>query len=185
MGYTHFWYRPMGLEKKKFAAATADIKKLFDHWVGPGAPFQTFDLFKYSVHVEGGYETFRVAQEERDRHGRPGPVFNFCKTERLPYDIVVTSCLLVFHHHLAPQFKVSSNGVIKDWQPAIDLCRKVLDYKEEWSFKEVIKGDTTDSYLVAWEVPAAVHEPVPGMATATGGVSPEWIPIRRLKNEPV
>jgi len=182
MGYTHHWYRPEGLEKKKFAAATGDIKKLFEQWCGPDAPFQTFDLFKYSIHVEGGCESFMVAQMERDRHGRPGPVFNFCKTARLPYDIVVTSCLLVFHHHLAPQFRVSSDGEIEEWQPAIDLCRKVLGYKEEWTFDKKVIDDVLHKKLVAWEVPDVLENAsVPGLVTATGGESPKWKPIRRDK----
>lgn len=55
--------------------------------------------------------------------------FGFCKTARKPYDFLVCVSLMVFKHHLGADFKVSSDGGLSDWQPAIDFYEKLFKRK--------------------------------------------------------
>lgn len=55
--------------------------------------------------------------------------FGFCKTAGKPYDFLVCVSLIVFKHHLGADFKVSSDGGLSDWQPAIDFYEKLFKRK--------------------------------------------------------
>ena len=80
------------------------------------------------------HESFWVEQKiEPEKWQTPdedGLWFEFCKTAYKPYDLAVTSALIVLHHHLAPlkQFKVSSDGENTHWFDAALLCHRVLGY---------------------------------------------------------
>lgn len=56
-------------------------------------------------------------------------VFGFCKTARKPYDFLVCVSLIVFKHHLGADFKVSSDGGLNDWKPAIDFYEELFKRK--------------------------------------------------------
>ena len=49
--------------------------------------------------------------------------FNFCKTARKPYDLLVCACLIAAKKEL--NYEVHSDGKKEDWQPAIDFYNKV------------------------------------------------------------
>ena len=53
--------------------------------------------------------------------------FNFCKTARKPYDIVVTACLSILKHYLGDRIEVSSDGDFSDWNLGTDLAKRILD----------------------------------------------------------
>ena len=55
--------------------------------------------------------------------------FGFCKTARKPYDFLVCVSLMVFKHHLGADFKVSSDGGLYEWQPAIDFYENLFKRK--------------------------------------------------------
>lgn len=86
---------------------------------------------------DGGlhHETFympRVLEphpgQQPDERGR---YFDFCKTARKPYDLVVTAALLAFAHHFpAPETLVNSDGDAGEWTAGLALCRRVLGYGE-------------------------------------------------------
>ena len=61
--------------------------------------------------------------------------FNFCKTEHKPYDIAVTSLLIIAKHYLGDIIKVSSDGDIVDWEEAMDLLQKAYGYGEEFNLE--------------------------------------------------
>lgn len=65
------------------------------------------------------HETFLLNQEAED--------FTFCKTASKPYDLMVCASLIVAKHH-SESFSFSSDGVVKDWTPAIDFVKDVLGY---------------------------------------------------------
>jgi len=53
--------------------------------------------------------------------------WNFCKTARKPYDIMVKACLLITQHHVgAERFKASCDGDDEDWTPATRLIVTAL-----------------------------------------------------------
>jgi hypothetical protein len=65
-----------------------------------------------------------------------GLMFEFCKTARKPYDIMVCCVLLAAKHHLKARVSVSSDGDLDEWQPAIDLYEKVLGRKAPNLFRK-------------------------------------------------
>jgi hypothetical protein len=66
MGYTHYWRRPLELEKEKFAAAIADCRKVLAYlsecmlnlagWDGTGSPVITDDEISFNGRVNCGHE---------------------------------------------------------------------------------------------------------------------------------
>ncbi|MEM9109392.1 MAG: hypothetical protein AAGC72_05160 [Planctomycetota bacterium] len=78
-------------------------------------------------------ETFYVPRQMEaeahrtvDEHGR---VFEFCKTGRKPYDLLVTAALIALKHHI-PYVRVLSDGDAAEWEEGIALTRRVLNYGE-------------------------------------------------------
>lgn len=77
------------------------------------------------------HETFYVPRRltpsphhSTDEHGR---YFEFCKTSRKPYDLLVTAALIALTHHF-PDVNVLSDGKASDWKEGVELSRRVLNY---------------------------------------------------------
>ena len=87
-------------------------------------------------------ESFQFPPDhERNESMGMHPGWNFCKTDRLPYDIVVCAALVAIQHHLDGNVEVQSNGHFadqEDWQPVYRLYRKALgrDLPEPFSLHE-------------------------------------------------
>jgi hypothetical protein len=54
-----------------------------------------------------------------------GKVFQFTKTARKPYDMMVCLALISMKRWFKDDVEVSSDGDKDDWQPALELYRKV------------------------------------------------------------
>lgn len=82
------------------------------------------------------HETFAFAREtelrEWDKPDENGRYFAFTKTAFKPYDLAVNACLIIIKHYLGDKIKVSSDGEMKDWQDAIDICQNAFDYGKEF-----------------------------------------------------
>lgn len=81
-----------------------------------------------------GHESFdfpRVFVPEKwDRIDRQtGMWFQFCKTARKPYDLLVCAVLLAAKHHF-PAMKVKSDGSPRDWQPATEWYMQCFPERE-------------------------------------------------------
>lgn len=61
----------------------------------------------------------------KDEQGRKR-LFQFCKTERKPYDLVVCACLIVAHHHAPKAYDIDTDGTPEDWAPALEWVSAVL-----------------------------------------------------------
>jgi len=106
MGYTHYWENvPSGFLPKE---AIKHIETLLAHYApliqiefdDPQNPIATDELIHFNGKGENGHETFFFT---------PEPSFQFCKTARKPYDIVVCEVLLILKHFI-PEMKLSSDG---------------------------------------------------------------------------
>jgi hypothetical protein len=64
-----------------------------------------------------GFETFHLRPE-------PGRTA-YCKTEKCPYDKVVTATLILAAHYAGERIRVESNGGAQDWEDGLRLARKV------------------------------------------------------------
>lgn len=84
MGYTHYWRRPLKLEKEKFAVAVADCRKVLAYlsergldlagWDGTGSPVITDEEISFNGRVNCGHERgdFRIAWPAKDAGGFAG-----------------------------------------------------------------------------------------------------------------
>ena len=70
--------------------------------------------------------------QDWDKPDENGRYFGFCKTAFKPYDLAVNICLIIIKHYLGDKIKVSSDGEMKDWQDAIDICQNAFGYGKEF-----------------------------------------------------
>ena len=147
MGYTHYWsfrgeVAPKDIKdgKEKFTKAYELINKAYKKVTemgieiaggdGNGKPTITPYTISFNGKGEKSHETFFI------RYDVDG--WNFCKTARKPYDVLVCLSLLAFKEAFGDDFEYSSDGVtreslndaenIKHWK-SIGLEPKV---EEEW-----------------------------------------------------
>ena len=154
MGYTHYWKLPQAkdLDAAKYKAFVNDVKKLMTnlpaHSTSAGAYHEDEELAirgglgvklpemnEKHVWLNGDsstgmyHETFVVVASTGDDEDemRWYRGFQFCKTARKPYDILVCAALLSLEHHFGRRTtQVTSDGNFEDWEPAIKLYRETL-----------------------------------------------------------
>jgi hypothetical protein len=66
--------------------------------------------------------------------------WNFCKTARKPYDLLVCCALISLANNYPEKvFSFSSDGHFQDWQPAIDFYTRITNRKIKKSvFKKMV-----------------------------------------------
>jgi len=140
MGYTHYWYRPLELPRDKWSAFLSDWTKVYDALIFRGIVLigsaerlddpPVMNRWMVAFNGDPAYEDFLLARtyESPHRMKEDGRCFSFCKTQMLPYDLSVTSCLLVAKHHFGDLLIVGSDGDDSGWQAARELCEGVLGY---------------------------------------------------------
>lgn len=135
MGYTHYWYQPVGkpIPPSIWARIVKDVRKvlkvcktpLLAEYDEPGTkPQITKDVIRFNGVDQDGHETFffeRSPEQATHRAGEP-EVFNFCKTARKPYDAAVCACLIVINEHAGDLVRVSSDGDAPEWLPGLELA---------------------------------------------------------------
>lgn len=147
MGYTHYWtFR----EPKR--GETAKIEKAYQKAIKECAKIaRTYYLANgglsgFSAHTEPGkygglkingkgddmHEDFIMREHFKQNFERDTFMkgWDFCKTARKPYDIVVTACLIVLEYRLPNNFRVDSDGCTSDWQEGLELAQRILKNKK-------------------------------------------------------
>jgi len=71
---------------------------------------------------------------EADQDVAPG--MTECKTNRMPYDLLVCAMLILVNHFIPDLLVINSDGGIEDWEPALRLARTFE--------KDAILPDTID-----------------------------------------
>jgi hypothetical protein len=143
MGYTHYFYRKQKLNAKQFTHVVEDFQKVIPllgvslkGGSGEGPPNINNNAIIFNGDGEElSHETFYLPRDlnpEKHQHEEKGLYFEFCKTDRKPYDIAVTACLVIAKHHLKSQITVSSDGDLSEWQDAIKIVYKTLGYGEKF-----------------------------------------------------
>lgn len=147
MGYTHYWRKEKKLNKEAFKKYRADVAKVIAELEGT-SPHQFASGCDYTITLVNGsaqpgtkpevsadnvvlngcdtdgHETFYF---DRVSEGDPedGLVFDFCKTARKPYDLAVTSCLILAKYHF-PKTEVSSDGDHEDWADGLAVVNRLF-----------------------------------------------------------
>jgi hypothetical protein len=123
MGYTHYWKQTRNLTPAEMEDIAGVIHKINDStdvlicgWNGEGEPDLGPDLIRFNGPGDEGHETFYIGPDKIS--------FAYCKTERKPYDIVVTALLTVLAADYG--FGVSSDGNLGDWEHGVRLASKAM-----------------------------------------------------------
>lgn len=129
MGYTHYWNKKE-VDENEYTAAIKDIAKivnskkniLADGTGDKGTKPTTTGEISFNGIDDKSHETFFLPKTAAEMKS-----FDFCKTARKPYDIVVTACLCRLGE--VKGISVSSDGSASDWTAGVALASKVLGRK--------------------------------------------------------
>ena len=121
MGYTHYWRLKKDCKKLSIRCVN-DIKTIlekhkdiiqYESDVKKKAVIKD-TLIRFNGIKEEGHETFYFQvppkAESYQKFDEKGFLFNFCKTARKPYDIVVCKVLLILKAELGKKMILSSDG---------------------------------------------------------------------------
>ena len=97
MGYTRYWVRPRELDAEQFRAFAEACEKACAELAGSLAD-AAFGADEVRFEGNPGCETFLI-ERVSTRGWAEEPVFEFCKTQRLPYDAAVERCLQILQAH--------------------------------------------------------------------------------------
>jgi hypothetical protein len=132
MGYTHYWRNKTTISPEVWKDICRDAAKII---AASPVPLQWESDEKRPPEIKadnakGGGPLIRFNGVDDDGHEtflvEPGAkVFDFCKTNGKPYDIVVTAMLAMIASRW-PDFRVTSDGVRMEWQEGLDLARGAL-----------------------------------------------------------
>lgn len=132
MGMTHYWKRPEKLSVDQFRAAARDIQRLLlssnipvAGFEGSGAPQVNEDQIVFNGRLPAACEPFEFTRIARARLGS-SEVRSFCKTERLPYDALVKSALIILKHHFGDLLEVHSDDDNSSSAEAQELAEGAL-----------------------------------------------------------
>jgi hypothetical protein len=126
VGYTHYWeLTKISKHSTRHTAVIRDMVKIVKNSPvplaggdGTGKP----GVSKTEIVFNG-----KAPDEDHETFWFPGEDgFNFCKTARKPYDIVVVACLAAAKDVYGSEIKVSSDGDAAEWADGVALASRVL-----------------------------------------------------------
>lgn len=97
MGFTRYWVRPRELDAERFRVFADACEKACAGLAGCLAD-STFTVDEVRFEGRPGCETFLIERVSSRGRGEE-PVFEFCKTQRLPFDSAVERCLQILQTH--------------------------------------------------------------------------------------
>jgi len=131
MGYTHYWR----LKKGKYyltEKCLEDIKEVIEEHKDiiqyedddNRKPIAKINEIRFNGIGKDGHETFSITvppKEDKISKFQNGFMFNFCKTARKDYDIVVCKILLILKAHLKGKMILGSDG-FSNYELSFDGC---------------------------------------------------------------
>jgi hypothetical protein len=126
MGYSHHWHIDETIVPEVWALISADAKTLFTASPEPlvfehgsrKPPVADARSIRFNAGEGRGYEDFLLLPAATKR-------WQFCKTGRQPYDLVVCAMLSAARDR-SKVIAVVSDGGSEDWAPALAWASKVL-----------------------------------------------------------
>jgi hypothetical protein len=152
MGYTHYWYRPEELAQDRYRLLAADIRSMLsrlpEHSTSAGSYYADSPLIIRGANGKGmpeitdtwiafngndeqgqhlGHETMffpriYIPEAWEGPYAEQGMYFQFCKTARKPYDLLVCATLLAAKFHF-PMIGVYIDGDSQDWAASVAWYR--------------------------------------------------------------
>lgn len=127
MGYTHYWRANREFTDKEWHRICQDFRyclagmpngiRIDDQEGGPA--IVDGEKIWFNGAGDEGCETFALLRAPRD--------FQFCKTRRKPYDLMVQACLLIARHH-STAITVTSDGDNDEWAAARGFVKMACGY---------------------------------------------------------
>lgn len=135
MGYTHYFTQKRDLKvsemerlvdaaEKIIAASGVPVLFEFD---SNEPPELSPDCIRFNGKLDDGHETFMLPktrpakQKWEDAQDRG---FQFCKTARKPYDVVVAAALCAVSQIVPSAFFIQTDGDVEDWEHGVALFNK-------------------------------------------------------------
>ena len=140
MGYTHYWRVNNQGDQQAYSDALIDMAEIVRQSPVPlgnnhgesGGPELTDRWLGFNGIDEAAHETAlfyaRLADYEQPEWNKADGswVFNFCKTARKPYDVVVTAVLCRLAECGTDNVIISSDGEAADWEAGQRLATGIL-----------------------------------------------------------
>ena len=130
MSYTHYFMAPKGVEGYEQALPIVkDILKRYKSIVAfedgdEGDAVANNEIIRFNGVDGEGYETFWFENWATK--------FSFCKTNRMPYDIVVCEVLAALRFHI-PKLHVGSDGFPNSDKDLSEVWDRVDELDESWA----------------------------------------------------
>lgn len=128
MGYTHYWTMNEGKKVSRkqlkeaigvMAQIVSSKSRILAGWDGTGKPIAEDGSINFNG--IGDYNRCENFLIDTKWNGD----FQFCKTARRPYDVVVVACLAVLNHFVK-NVVVTSDGDTDEWKEGIALAKKFV-----------------------------------------------------------
>ena len=141
MGYTRYWHRIREIPQPTFQAIVGDFMKVLPALQvrlaggdGTGDPCLTAEEVIFNGVGDDAHETFLFPRVYCLRQGSIWGAleFQYCKTARKPYDLVVAAFLVIAKHHLGDNLHVTSDRGPSGLAEAISHCSAVLGYGDDF-----------------------------------------------------
>ncbi len=160
MGYTHYWERPIELDKKKYSLFSKDVKRIFEAsrekgiWLSDGIdkkpePLANENDIWFNGRWDNSHETCHIPRIFKPhkwmKPSKAGLYFSFCKTSRKPYDLTVMAVLISFKHYFE-DITVTSDGIIENWAPAKGLCDQLFGYGIDFKLDKELTINFEETY---------------------------------------
>lgn len=160
MGYSHFWERPKELDQKLFISFSNDVRKIFEVSKenritladGHGKTTKLVaddELVCFNGLGSNSHETFFMPRVFEPliwmKPSEAGLYFQFCKTNRKPYDLTVMAVLIAFKNHFKETI-VTSDGDNDAWTPAKIFCHQSFGYGLDFELDKEITLDPVKVY---------------------------------------
>ena len=120
MGYTHYWDRSENFTDKEWERFLNETRALYLYDNGDELESDIFlaDCINFNGKDDDAFETFHMTKASNG--------WEFCKTERKPYDLYVTAILCIMEHLTPDKITVTSDGTPQDWACGLALAREFV-----------------------------------------------------------
>jgi len=124
MGYTHYFPMAKEIPQDQFSAFAEDCRKIIKHAQDvAGIELDIRKVNDQEVWFNGvgddAHETFvverRIVPESWQERDEGGLYLNFCKTNKKPYDVAVTACLIALDANVEA-CGLGSDGWASEWE---------------------------------------------------------------------
>ncbi len=142
MGYSHSWYRDKEIEAAEMSLIVADFIQLRKSFPKKSEVVDASD-FKGAardIAFRGKFVTCEpmifcrvssarcITQERAREPWQVGKYFEFCKTDKMPYDLAVQSLLIIVKNRLVSGIRVFTDGSDTNWLNAKEFCDNFIGY---------------------------------------------------------